>query len=186
MITLLSQVFDSKVVRAFEAEKTRVTLAIEGFKQVVSVALAKADLNKTAITATVSANEGTVKVFQAEIEGQVAPMKAISESNQAQATAYTAAIQGAVADLNAQIMPEELKIQGIEANAKILGIKGELAVKEAQIAIETSLRELTVTISTMQSMAQGAQQIVASALNGVSSGANFNWSGSASTSYGGV
>jgi len=186
LLEALARVFDSKVVRDFEVEKTRVQLALEGFKETIAVELAKASLNKTAIEATISANEGTVKVFEAQINGQVAPMKAISETNQAQANAYSAAVQGATAALNAQIIPEELKIKGVEANSQIAGTKAEIALKEAMVSIESAARHLALEVTTMNGLASGAQQITASALNGVTSSASFGWNASASTNYTGT
>lgn len=178
LLDILSRVFDSKVMRDFEAEKTRVTLAIEGFKQEVSVAIAKSELNKSAISATVAANQGTVEVLKAQIEGQVAPMKAISETNQAKASAYGAAVQGAIGDLTAQTMPEELKIKGVEVNSKIAGTKADIALKEASIVIDQAARQLQIEVTTIAGLAQSASQMVAAALNSVSVSSSFGWSAS--------
>lgn len=178
LLDVLSRVFDSKILRDFEAEKTRVTLSIEGFKQEVSVAIAKAELNKYAISATVAANQGTVEVLKAQIEGQVAPMKAISETNQAKASAYSAAVQGAIGDLTAQTMPEELKIKGVEVNSKIAGTKADIALKEASIVIDQAARQLQIEVTTIAGLAQSASQMVAAALNSVSVSSSFGWSAS--------
>jgi hypothetical protein len=183
LMDALIKAFDSKVMRDFEAEKIRVTMAIEGFKQEVSVALAKADLNKTAISATIAANEGTVKVFQSKIEGQIAPIKALAEVNQAKAGAYNAEVQAATANLNAQVIPEELKLKGVQANAAIASMKADVITKEVSITLENKARQLALEVSVMQGLAQSAQQIVASALNGVSVTGSFGWSAQSSTSY---
>lgn len=183
ILDLVGRLFDSKVMRDFEAEKARVTLSIEAFKQTVSVALAKAELNKAEISATISANEGTVKVFEAELQGQIAPMKAIAESNQAVASAYGAAVQGATADVNSQILPEELKIKGMQANGALAGTQAQVALEMAKVAIETSVRELSLEVATMGNVANGAQQMIASALNSVSSSSTFGWNAGANTSY---
>jgi len=178
LLDLLSRVFDSQIMRDFEAAKATVQYAIEGFKQIVSVALAKAELNKTAIAAAVAANEGTVKVFQARIEGQVAPMKAIAETNQAKASAYNAAVAAEKGNLEAQTIPEELKLKGAGVNAQIAGTKAEIVFKEASLAIETAARQLQLEVTTIAGMAQSAAQMVAAALNGVSVSSSFGWSGS--------
>lgn len=183
LLDLVSRVFDNKIMRDFEAAKTAVQYAIEGFKQEVSVALAKADLNKTAITATIAKNDGTVKVFQSEIEGQVGPIKALADVNQAMAGAYGAAVQAETANLNAQVIPEELKLKGVEANAQITGTKAELVMKEANVAIEVAARQLQLEAATIAGLAQSAAQLVAGAMNGVSASASFGFSGSASTTY---
>lgn len=174
---LFSRIFDSKVMRDFEAAKQKVILSLEGFKQLVSVLITKADLNKTAITATVEANKGTVEVFKAEIEGQVAPMKAIADTNQAKASAYNAAIMGAKADLEAQTLPEELKLRGATANAQIAGVMSEVTIKEAELVIEAAMRQLQTEAATIAGLAQSAAQLVASAMNGVSASASFGFSG---------
>lgn len=185
LMDLLSRVFDSKLMRDFEAEKQRVILSIEGFKQVVATALAKADLNKTAIMSTITANQGTVEVFKAGIEGQIEPIKAIAAINQAKASTYSAEVQGAVADLEAQTLPEELKLKGAQANAQIAGTKAEIVFKEAALSIETAARQLQLEVTTIAGMAQNSSQMVAAALNGVSVSSSFGWSAGASTGYDG-
>lgn len=184
LLDLVSRVFDNKVMREFEAAKARVQYAIEGFKQLVSVSLAKAELNKTAITATIAANQGTVEVFKAQIDGQVAPMKAIAETNQAKASAFGAAVQAASADLTAQMAPEELKLKGVVANSQIAGTKAEIALKEATVLIENARRQVELEVQTLLGLAGGAQQIIAGALNGVSVSSSFGFGGSVSSSYG--
>jgi len=181
---ILARVFDSRIVRSFEAEKIRVTLALEGFKQEVAVALAKADLNKVAIAATVAVNDGTIKAFVAEIEGQTAPIKAIAEGNQAQAQAYSAAVQASVASLNAQAIPEELKLKGVTANAQVAGVKSEAAANVAKIAIDAAVRQLTLEVTTIQGLAQSASTMVAAALNGVSVATSFGYKADTSVSVG--
>lgn len=183
LLDLISRVFDSKTMRDFEAAKARVQYAIEGFKQIVAVQLAKADLNKADITATIAANQGTVEVLKAEIEGQVAPMKAIAETNQAKASAFRAAVDAASADLTAQTLPEELKLKGTVANAQIAGTKAEIALKEATVEIENARRQVELEVQTLLGLAGGAQQIIAGALNGVSVSSSFGFGGSVSSSY---
>lgn len=184
LLDLMSRVFDNQVVRDFEAAKTKVQYAVEGYKQVVAVALAKADLNKTAISATIQANQGTVEVFKAGIEGQVAPMKAIAETNQAKAQAFGAEVQAAAADLTAQMAPEELKLKGVVANAQIAGTKADIAIKEVALAIEDARRQVELEAHTLISLAGGAQQIIAAAGNGVSVSSSFGFSGTVASNYG--
>lgn len=178
IVDVLARVFDSKIIRNFEAAKNAVILSLEGFKQEVSVALAKADLNKTAIASTVAANDATVKVFQAEIEGQIAPIQAIAGANNAKASAYGAAVQASVASLNAQVIPEELKLKGAGINAQIAGAKADIAAKEADLSIGTAARQLALEVETIRGLAQGAQQIISGALNGVSVSTSFGYGGS--------
>lgn len=182
LIDILARAFDSKVLRDFDAAKTTVMLALEGFKETIQVAIAKAELNKTAITATVAANDGTVKAFLGEIEGQIAPIKAISEINQTKATAFSAAVQAASADLQAQIIPEEFKVRVAEANAKIGGIKADAAAKEAELAIVDTQRRVTLEVETLRGLAQSAAQMVASALNSVNVSSSLGFQGSTSSS----
>lgn len=182
LIDILARAFDSKVLRDFDAAKTTVMLTLEGFKETIQVAIAKAELNKTAITATVAANDGTVKAFLGEIEGQIAPIKAISEINQTKATAFSAAVQAASADLQAQIIPEEFKVRVAEANAKIGGIKADAAAKEAELAIVDTQRRVTLEVETLRGLAQSAAQMVASALNSVNVSSSLGFQGSTSSS----
>ena len=182
LLDLVSRVFDSGIMRDFEAAKAKVQYAIEGFKQIVSVALAKAELNKTAITATTAANQGTVEVFTAKIAGQIEPIKAIAETNQAKAAAYSAAVQAASANLTAQMAPEELKLKGVVANSTIAGTKAEIALKEAMMVIEDARRQVELEVQTLLGLAGGAQQIIAGALNGVSVSSSFGFGGSATSS----
>jgi hypothetical protein len=186
LLDLLAKVFDSKEVRDFDAAKTQVQLALEGFKETVAVALARAELNKAEIAATVAANDGTVRAFQAAIEGELAPIRAIADGNQAKASVYTAQVQGAAANLNAQVIPEELKIKGVEANGQLMIAKADLTSKEALMAIEDARNKLQMELEPFRALAQGAQQIIASAMNGVNVSAGFGWSASASTSYQGA
>lgn len=284
LLDIVSRLFDNRIVRDFEAAKTKVQYAIEGFKQTISVALAKADLNKAAITATlatnegtvniygktiaaqvamisgavatndgilkaytgliagetasinaavstnegvvntykatvegqasmvnavvsandgivkaytgkvqgevaaingvVAANQGTVETFKAEIDGQVSPMKAISDVNQSKAQAFGAEVQAETSNLNAQVIPEELKLKGVQANASIASTKAEIALKEAMTVIENARRQLELEVQTIMSLAQGAQQIIAGALNSVSVSSSFGFGGTVQSSYG--
>ena len=183
LLDIVSRVFDSKLMRDFETAKTKVQYAIEGFKETVSVALAKADLNKAAIAATLSANQNTVEVFKAEIDGQIAPMNAISGTNQAKASAFRAAVDAASANLTAQTLPEELKLKGVQANAQIGGTKAEIALKEVTMMIEDARRQVELEVQALNGLAGGAQQIVAGALNGVSVGTTFGFGASVSKQY---
>lgn len=184
LLDLLSRTFDSRIMRDFEAAKAKVQYAIEGFKQIVATQLAKADLNKVAITSTVSANQATVEVFKAQIDGQVEPIKAIASVNQAKAGAYGAAVQAATSDLNARVIPEELKLKGVVANSQIAGTKAEIVFKEAALAIETAARQLQLEVTTLAGLATAAAQMTAAALNGVSVSASVGFSGSTSYSKG--
>lgn len=184
LLDLVARVFDSKIMRDFEAAKTAVQYAIEGFKQSISVALAKAELNKSAIAATVATNEGTVKVFEAQVEGQVSPIKAIADINQSKAGAYDSAVKASVAALDAQAIPEELKLKGAVANSQIAGTKADIAIKSVAMVIEQARSQLELKVQTLISLAGGAQQIIAGALNGVSVSSSFGFSGSVGKSYG--
>lgn len=176
-IGLIAQTFDSKILRDFEAAKTGVQLAIEGFKSEVSVAIAKAELNKAAITATVEANAGTVQTFQAEIAGEIEPIKAIAGANQTIAAAYGTAVQSAFAELSSQIAPEELKLKGVGVNAQIGSTKAELIAKEVSITIDAAVRQLTLEVSTLAGLAQASSQMIASSLNSVNVSASMGYSG---------
>lgn len=184
LMDIVGKLFDSKVMRDFEKEKTRVTIALEAFKQEVATAIAKAELNKAAITNTVAYNEGVVKVFEGQLAGQVEPMKAIASTNQAVASAYGAQVQAASANLQAQMAPEELKIKGVQANASIGAEKTKVVLEEAKIVIENARHELQFKVESLVALANAAQQMVASALNGVSVSSSFGFGGSVSSSYG--
>lgn len=175
---LLGRLHDSKIMRDFEAAKTTVQLAFEGFKATVEGLLGKANIDKAIVDATVASNEGTVKVFLGQIEGQTAPMKAIADSNQAQASAYGAAVQGASASVQASALPEELKL-------KAMGVQGDIAGKAATLSVEAAMRGLTTQIETIRGLSQAAMQMIASSMNTVSAGASFGYSNSSGTSYNG-
>jgi uncharacterized protein YktA (UPF0223 family) len=181
-LDILARVFDSKVMRDFEAAKTSVMMAFEGFKQVVLAATTKAQLNATAITATTSANEGTVKAFVAQVEGQVAPIKAIAEANKAVAEAYDAEVKGEASSLQAQMLPEELKLKGHDLNVRIAGMKADVISKEVALGIDIAMKQLQFTGSILAAKTEAAKQIIASALNSVNASVSMSIGGSSSES----
>ena len=178
LVDLLGRLNDSHVLRDFESSKASAQLALDAFKTTVEGLLGSANLSKTKIEAVVAANEGTIKTFLGEIEGQTAPMKAIADANQAKASAYRAAVDGASASVEASATPERLKLQAI-------GVQGDIAGKAAALQIEASMREVAQQVETLKGLSQAAMQMIASAMNSVSSSTSFGFSGSAGTSYDG-
>lgn len=78
---------------------------------------------------------------------------------------------------------EKLRISGIEVNARIAGIKAELAQKTASVVIDTAFRQLTLEVTTLAGLSQAASQMVASALNSVSVSASVSGSSNQSSSF---
>jgi hypothetical protein len=182
LLGIIGGLFDSKLMRNLEAAKTAVLLNLEGFKATVQGLLGKADLNKTAIVSTVQANEGVIKVFEGQLSGQIEPMKAVAGVNAVKAQSFGIAVQSAVASLNAEVIPEELKIKGIVANGQLVSSKAGLLAEEAKLVIESSLRQLTLEVTTLQGLAQSAAQMVASSLNSVNVSSSLGFSGNVSSS----
>ena len=178
LLDLLGRLHDSNTLRDFEDAKTTAQLALDGFKTTVDGLLGVAQVDKARVDAVVASNDGTVKLYLGQIEAQTAPMKAIADSNQSQAQAYSAAVSGAGAAVQASATPEELKL-------KAMGVQGDIAGKAASLAIEASLREATNQVETLRGLAQSAMQMIASAMNSVSSSTSFGFGGSAGTSYDG-
>jgi hypothetical protein len=79
-----------------------------------------------------------------------------------------------------------LAVENYKSYLGLYSAKAEISLKKAQIVLDNKARQLALEVSTLQGLAQSAQQIVASALNGVSSSASFGWGASASTSYAGA
>lgn len=177
-VELLGRVHDSEQMRDFEKAKAEIQFAIEGFKATIDGLLGEIQISKTKVDAVVAANDGTIKTFLGQIEGQTAPMKAIADSNKAQADAYKAAVDGAGAAVSASAIPEELKL-------KAMGVQGDIAGKAASLQLEASVRELAMRLETMKGLSQAAQQVIASAMNTMSTSSSFGWSASAGTSYDG-
>ena len=230
ILDIIGRLFDSNIMRSFEAAKQQVMMTIDGFKATLALYQTRAELNKVAIEATTAANNSTVNVFQAEMTGQIEPMKAVAQvdqalvsaytaeisaqiepmkaiaqvdqalvsvftaevsaqvepikaiagANQATASAYATEVQGAVGNLNAQILPEELKIKGKDLEVRAGSTKADLMMKEANLVIETAVRQLTLEVQTLQALAQSASQMVASAINSISVSSSFGFSASAS------
>jgi hypothetical protein len=176
LVDTLGRLNDDNVMRDFESAKAKAQLEIDAFKTTIDGLLGVVQLSKTRVDAVVSANDGTVKAYLGQIEGQTAPMKAISESNQAQAQAYSAAVQGAGAAIDASSKPEELKL-------KAISVQGDIAGRAASLQIESSMREVTQQVETLRGLSQAAMQMIASAMNSVSSSVGFGFSGGATTSY---
>jgi hypothetical protein len=176
LVDTLGRLNDEHVMREFEAAKAKAQLELDAFKTTVEGLLGVVQLSKTRVDAVVSANDGIVKAYLGQIEGQTVSMKAIADTNQAQAQAYNAAVQGASAAVDASIKPEELKL-------KAMSIQGDIAGKAAALKIETSMREVTQQVETLRGLSQAAMQMIASAMNSVSSSTSFGFGGSSTTSY---
>lgn len=76
-----------------------------------------------------------------------------------------------------------LAVENYKTYLGLASTKAEIAMKKTQIVLDNKARQLALEVNTLAGLAQAAQQMVASALNGVSSSANFGWGASASTSY---
>lgn len=76
-----------------------------------------------------------------------------------------------------------LALENYKTYLGLVSAKSEIAIKKTQIVLDNKARQLALEVNTLSGLAQSAQQMVASALNGVSSSANFGWSASSDTRY---
>lgn len=76
-------------------------------------------------------------------------------------------------------------LDGYKSTLGLIQTKAEIMSKAATLQVEAALRQMGVEIETLRGLAQSSAQMVASALNSVSSSTSFGFSGSASTGYDG-
>lgn len=79
---------------------------------------------------------------------------------------------------------EKAKTQ-VTLDLEALRIKASVLSDAARLELDAALRETTTRVETLRGLAQGAMQMIASAMNSVSSSTSFGWSAGASTGYDG-
>lgn len=77
---------------------------------------------------------------------------------------------------------EKAKTQ-VTLDLEALKIKASVLSDAARLELDAALRETTTRVETLRGLSQGAMQMIASAMNSVSSSTSFGFGGSASTSY---
>ena len=79
-----------------------------------------------------------------------------------------------------------LEVENYKNYLGLVKTKADIAIRKTDTILDNKARQLTLEVSTLSGLAQSAQQIVASALNGINASSSFGWSASASTSYDGT
>lgn len=79
---------------------------------------------------------------------------------------------------------EKAKTQ-VTLDLEALKIKAAVLSDAARLELDAALRETTTRVETLRGLAQGAMQMIASAMSSVSSSTSFGWSAGASTGYDG-
>lgn len=101
LMDLLGRLFDSKIMRDFEAAKNSVVLSLEGFKAAIAEVVANAQLEGQYISSISAYNESVVNKYSAEIGGETARVTGIIEGNKAKVDQYAAEIGGETTRINA-------------------------------------------------------------------------------------
>jgi hypothetical protein len=202
-VDIVARIFDNKIMRDFEAAKNEVMLSLEGFKASIQVLVANAELEGKYMDAISTHNESVVKTYTGEIDGAVAALEAttktnaskvdsyesqvkaaitavttVTDANQATAAAYSAAVAGATADVQGQAESARSSAMVDEISSrKAIGIAG-LSKDLALANIDAATRKYLGDVQVLNSASQGAMQLVAASLNGVSASSSLGWSGS--------
>jgi hypothetical protein len=74
----------------------------------------------------------------------------------------------------------------VEAYKTSLGMitaKADIVLKKGELALTSKARQVQLEVTTLTTLVQGFQQVVASAMNGVSAGASFGFSGSQNQAF---
>jgi len=71
----------------------------------------------------------------------------------------------------------------VTLDLEALKIKASVLSDAARLELDAAMRETTTRVETLRGLSQGAMQMIASAMNSVSSSSSFEFKGSASTSY---
>lgn len=127
IIDVLARVFDSKIMRNFEAAKTSVALALEGFKAAIQVLVANAELEGKYLGSVGSYNDVVSKKYSSEIMGETSRIGALSDTNKAKSSQFTAEIQGATAEVSALSDYNKALSQGYAS--AIQGASAEVSAK---------------------------------------------------------
>lgn len=109
LLDLISKVFDSKIVRDFEAAKTSVEMALEEFKANIQVLVANADLEAKHLGAISAYNDSIVKSYVGEIDGEAKRINAITEINKSKLSVESEEIKAESARINALAVTNKSK-----------------------------------------------------------------------------
>lgn len=170
LVDILSRVFDSKIMREFEAAKNSVMLSLEEFKAAIQVVVANAGLEGQYISSVGAYNEAVVRKYTGEIGGETAAINAAVEFNKAKSSQYIAEIQGATAELNGIIEKNKglsaqfsSEVQG--ATAQTIGLsesnKSKAQVYTAQV--HGAVAPITAVAESNRSVASAYSAAISSA-----------------------
>ncbi len=133
-VDILARVFDSRIMRDFEAGKNNVLMTLEAFKASIAVVVANAQLEGVYIGAVGAYDEALIKKYTGEISGQSALVGAMAQSNQSKAAVFQAEIQGAIAPITAGV-----EINKALVSAYVAEIQGATVPLTTAVEINKSL-----------------------------------------------
>lgn len=76
-------------------------------------------------------------------------------------------------------------VDGYKSTLEAIRTKAELGIRGADLSINASLHQMSIKVQTLQSLAQGAFQLMASAEGAVHASTSFGFSGNSDTKYDG-
>jgi len=160
--------------------------AIAGVNQsLVQAFTSEVDAAIAPVKAAVDVNDGIIKAFLGEVEGQTAPMKAIADVNQSSSAAYASGVQAASAAVQADALPEELKIKQTQLQLEDAKVKASVLSDTAKMAIEAAFRDTSMSVETLKAVALQCAQMIAASFNTVSASSSIAYQAQGSTKYDG-
>lgn len=181
-IDILGRLFDSRIMRDFEAAKQKVLASVEIFKTGVQVIVANAGLQGQYFSAVSAFNDAVAKKYSAEVSSETTRVNSLLEIDKNKVGKYSAEIQSNTSAMNASTNTEEQK-------RKVDGIILQKASTVVQLDLESVRASLTALIEKykgdieiFRGTSQAACQIIASALGSINTTASLGAQGTESYS----
>lgn len=122
---ILARIFDSKLMRQFEAAKVSVTLALEGFKASIQVLSSNAQLEGQYISSVASVNDSITRAYTAKINAEIARLNGVVELNKGRVAEFNSKVQGFIAEMSGKSEFNKAKIA--EFSSEIQGMLAKLS-----------------------------------------------------------
>ena len=153
---------------------------IQGFLGQVQAKEAEANAYGTYAQAQASINDANVKVYSAKVEAYKAQLLSELSIIENIGKVYMYQVQGYEAKARVSASQVDAEIKRFAEQVRQEGVLADITLKEAELALQTYLSKMKVTLEQIQGGANIAAQIAASALAGVSVTASIGDSSSRS------
>jgi hypothetical protein len=188
--TILVGLHGSEEDRELEAEKTRINAAIAIYEAYVRGVIARLEAHKLtvdSIVAYINANvaviEANSRVYQADVGAYAAQVDAEAKRLSATADVFRSNVSGIEAAIRGISALADVDIAKYKVESDVAIANANNALKAAQSNLESKMKRIDSRIEAMKSVTTVSAQVVASALNSVTTSASIGQSTSSSFSH---